>query len=176
LGGEEEAKATGRGKLKEKPENPDMLSLKKLPKLSLMLLLVTYTALGWILSASKSPWYTLLLAAALVLLLAETLAAPFSNIRKIILRTLSSDINAFVIVLVVSFLAAAIVIWIDIVIRFLVLVSAGLLARLDLYRAGLGQWQAFWILTVICLIGFALGWTGQNYLYPDPIVPLHATP
>ena len=153
-----------------------MLSLKKLPKLSLMLLLVTYTTLGWILSASKSPWYIVLLAAALVLLLAETLAAPFSKIRKIILRSLSSDINAFIIVLVLSFLAAAIVVWIDIVVRVLVLVSAGLLARLDLYRAGLGQWQAFWILTVISLIGFALGWTGQNYLYPDPIVPLDSTP
>jgi hypothetical protein len=98
-----------------------MLSVKKLPKQSLFLLLVTYTTLGWILSASKSPWYIVLLAAALVLLLAETLAAPFSNIRKTILRTLSSDINAFIIVLVLSFLAAAIVIWIDIVTRVLVL-------------------------------------------------------
>lgn len=149
-----------------------MLSVKKLPKQSLLLLLLTYSTLGWILSASKSPWYIVLLAAALVLLLAETLAAPFSNIRKIVVRTLSSDINAFIIVLGLSFLAAGIVIWIDIVTRVLVLVSAGLLARLDLYRAGLGQWQAFWILTVLSLTGFALGWTVHDYLYPDAILPV----
>lgn len=148
-----------------------MQSLKKLPKQSLILLLVTYTTLGWILADSKSPWYIVVLAAALVLLLAETLAAPFSKLRKVILRTLSSDTVAFAIVIIVSFLAAAIVIWIDVVTRVLVLVTAGLLARLDLYRAGLGQWQAFWILTVLSLTGFALGWAMHDYFDPD-IVPV----
>jgi hypothetical protein len=142
-----------------------MSRLTQLPQFSLALLLATYIALGWILADSKLPWYIVLLAAALVLLLTETLAAPFSNIRNIVIRSFSSDGKAFAIVMLVSFCAAALVIWIDIVARVMVLIAAGLLARLDLRRTRLGQWQTFWILTVLSLMGFGLGWAMHDYFY-----------
>jgi hypothetical protein len=146
-----------------------MERVKKFPKFSLVLLLTTYTTLGWILAASKAPIYIVLLAAALAMLLAETLAAPFSNLRKLVLRTFNTDGKAFAIVIGLSFFASAIVMWIDVFVRVLVLISAALLARLDLHRSGLGQWQAFWILMLVSLGGFALGWGVHEYFYPDVV-------
>lgn len=143
-----------------------MLRAKKFPWLSLTLLLVSYSTLGWVLAEAKSSLYTLLLAVALVLLFTEILAAPASNSRKFINRWLSSDSKAFVLILALAFFAGAIVVWIDIVAHIFVLMSAGLLARLDLHTTGLGQWQAFWILAALSLAGFTVGWVAHYYLYP----------
>lgn len=143
-----------------------MLRVKKIPWLSLTLLLVTYNTLGWILAQARSSWYIVLLTVALVLLFTEILAAPASKTRKFINRWLSSDSKAFILVLAFAFFAAAIVVWIHVIAHIFVLMSAGLLARLDLHTTGFGQWQAFWILAALSLAGFAVGWVTYYYLYP----------
>ena len=136
--------------------------MKKIPWLSLALLMVTYTTLGWVLAAS--PWYTLLLTLALILLLAEILAYPFSNVRKGLVYSISTDTRAFILAISMAFFTALLVIWIHIVVHALVVIAAGLLARLDLLTAGFSDWQTFRILSVFSLAGFGLGWAAHYLL------------
>lgn len=103
-------------------------------------------------------WAALLVGAALTLLLAETLAAPFSSIRRGLVYSLSTDTRAFILIISLAFLAAVLVIWIHVVSHALVVIAAGILARLDLLNAGINNWRAFWILAAFSLLGFGLGW------------------
>ena len=124
--------------------------------------MLTYTTLGWVLSSL--PWYTLLLTVALILLLAEILASPFSNVRKGLIYSLSTDTRAFILAISMAFFTALLVIWIHIVVHALVVIAAGLLARLDLLTAGFRDSQAFWILSVFSFAGFGLGWAAHYYV------------
>lgn len=142
-----------------------MLLLKKIPWLSLTLLLITYSALGWLVYASESLWYVLL-SAALVILSAEILAAPVSLFRNLVTSALRSDTVAFVFVFTLAFAITVLLSWIYIVVRALILIAAELLAKLDLQTNGFTPWQAFWILSGVSLVGFGLGWVTHHALYP----------
>ncbi|MFB2923203.1 MULTISPECIES: hypothetical protein [Aerosakkonema] len=133
--------------------------MKKIPWLSLTILLVAYMTVGWVLSAS--PWYIFLLAIALILLLAEILAAPFSNVRKALVYSFSTDTRGFILIISIAFFATVLAIWIHIVAHTLVLLAAGLLARLDMLTARFTDWQAFWVLSFVSLAGFGLGWAAH---------------
>lgn len=114
---------------------------------------------GWVLSAS--PWYILLLAIALILLLAEILAAPFSNVRKSLVYSFSTDTRGFILIIAIAFFATVLAIWIHLVVHTLVLLAAALLARLDMLTGRFTDWQAFWVLSFVSLAGFGLGWAAH---------------
>ena len=158
--------------------------MKKLPSFSLALLLITYSTLGWVLSrftlASNlcgkniylgsllikfdCQWLSLLLGLAFILLISEILASPLSNIRKGLVYSFSTDIRAFILVIVTAFFASILVIWIHVVAHALVLITAGLLVRLDMLTAGINDWQAFWILSTVSIAGLVIGWALHNIL------------
>lgn len=143
-----------------------MLFVKKLPCVSLLLLVFTYGVFGWLISidtqsnglnslsyVSERLW----LDGAIILLLALSLTAPFQLIQTFYKSWLKSDTTAFVSVIVGAFFAVVILHWFETFIRILVLLSAGALVRIDLQTAGYNKWQSFGILMFISLMGFSFG-------------------
>ena len=151
--------------------------MKKLPWVSLLLLLFTYGVFGWLLSTDaqrlanvddqeltntaltlgNTAWLLWLMGAIYSLLIAFALAAPLTMIRNFYTGWLQSDTRAFLSVIFGAFLAVIILSWLEVVVRVLVLLAAGALARLDLQTAGYGEWQAFGIIAAVSLGGFSLG-------------------
>lgn len=134
-----------------------MLFVKKLPWLSLSLLLLTYAVFGWLLSAFDRSWLLWIMAAVFILIVAISLIEPLSVIQPFYTAWLKTDTRAFLSVIIGAFIAVVIIRWLTIFLRLLVLYSAAMLARLDLQTAGYSKWQAFGILATVSLVGFGLG-------------------
>lgn len=146
--------------------------MKKLPYLSAILLWLTYAVLGWKIYLWALNWHTFLLAASSAILMAVLLASPASVIDFLISGFLESDTKAFVWVMVLSFSLIIALVWFSIFAHFLVLISAALLARLDMQLAGLKPRYAFLILASLSLTGLALGiWLHQYYVPSSSPLP-----
>lgn len=135
-------------------------TLRKLPWLSISLLLVTYINFGWILAKADVTWWQWGLSGALTLLIAEALASPWSLLRNVLYRWLKSDMRAFISAMVGAFFAVILLTWLHLSAHGILLVASGALVRLDAQRAQLRNWQAFLIMTVISASGLALGGFG----------------
>lgn len=133
-----------------------MSFVSKLPRTSLTLLLFTYSIFGWLFPAtlSKPIW---MLETTLVLLLPFLLTAPLTLVTICFDRWLSSDTRYFVTGIILAFVGVFVITWIHIFANFLVLLSAGTLARLDIQTAGFTKRQAFLILLAVSLVGLAIG-------------------
>jgi len=139
---------------------------KKLPWVSLLILLVTYTIFGWLLTAiHNDPWVIWLAAAATVLLIAAALTSALPVVKDLVGFTLKSDLRAFTVVTVAAFLTVFIVTWFSEFTHALILMSAESLARLELQTSRFTQWQAFWILSIVSLAGLGLGWVAHTLIY-----------
>ena len=132
--------------------------MKKNSWVSLTLLFVTYFTLGWKLSEfDVSPHLTWFLAIASILLFAIALSFPMRNTKALVRRWFSSDIGAFLSITVGAFVAVVVFAWLHLFATCLLLISAGVLARLDIQIAGWKNWRAFVILSTISLAGVGLG-------------------
>jgi hypothetical protein len=164
-----------------------MTWFRQFPWLSLLLLLIVYSALGFDLG-EQSPQLTrwliaqgqlwgwaidekiaikLLFAIGVLLALGFTLllATPMALTKLFVGNSLKSDNQAILTFLGWSLAAVFFFRWISFFLQILVLVSATILARLDLYRLKLKDWQVFLVLLLICLGGFELGMLTFNYYH-----------
>ena len=79
---------------------------------------------------------------------------------------LRSDVGYFTLILILAIGSTMALVWFRTFGYCLVLVSAELLARLDLQNAGYSRWQALVILMLVSWLGLGLGWTAtQNPLF-----------
>lgn len=150
--------------------------MKKLPWISLLLLLCTYAVFGWFITASDSSGLLWLLGAIYTVLINSVLTAPWALLKGFYGSVLKSDSRAFVSVIIGAFVAVIFIHWIEVFIRILLLICAIALARLDLQAAGFNKWQAFWILVIASLLGFGLGilaklWDWPIYTETLPLSP-----
>lgn len=135
-----------------------MLTSKKLPWVSLLLLLISYTICGWLLFAvAYKHWVVWLAAGAMALLIAGALTSALPLVKDIVGFTLKSDSRAFFIVTIAAFLTVLVVTWFNAFAHALILMSAESLARLELQTSRFNQWQAFGILSLVSLAGLGLG-------------------
>lgn len=144
-----------------------MLFVKKLPWITLLILLFTNSVFGWLLSTSDLStfsWLVRMMGAGYIVLIALALAAPLTLIQSFFGSWLQSDTKAFISVIVGAFVSVVILCWIEIFVRILVLLSAGALARLDLQTSGYSEWQSFWVLAFFSLTGFGLGIVTHQFL------------
>lgn len=132
--------------------------MKKNSWLSLTLLFLTYFCLGWKLSEFDVPphlvWF---LSVAVSLVLSVVLSFPLRDTKTLIMRWLSTDMGAFLSIIVCSFIAVIVVTWLHLFTTCLVLISAGALARLDIQVSGFKKWRSFRILASVSLTGLGLG-------------------
>ncbi|MEG4420492.1 hypothetical protein QUA70_18160 [Microcoleus sp. LAD1_D5] len=132
--------------------------MKKNSWVSLTLLFVTYFTLGWKLSEfDVPPHLTWFLAIASILVLAVALSFPLRETKALIMRWFSSDLGAFLSIILGAFVAVVVFAWLHLFATCLVLISAVALARLDIQISGWKNWRAFAVLASISLSGVALG-------------------
>ncbi len=148
--------------------------LKQIPWLSLTVLLLTYGAFGWSYSSwgveaieqgrllSKLETEIALpivygLGTMLIVLIAIIFTAPISLITISLNSWLKSDARAFISIFIGAFAFTIIVQRVDYFAKFLVLLAAALLVKLDLQLAGYRKWLSWLIVTFFCLLGFIGG-------------------
>ncbi|MCT7962083.1 hypothetical protein NG791_15535 [Laspinema sp. D1] len=135
-----------------------MLFFKNLPRLSLLLLALTYFNFGWRLATTQSPLWVWVLSVILTFLMAEALAAPWSIIRTFSVRWLKSDYRTFFTVMSGAFFLVIFLSWLHISAYGLALFVSAAMARLDLQTGPFRPWQDFLILFVVATLGLSLGW------------------
>jgi hypothetical protein len=156
-----------------------MSRTKKFPWLSLCLIVVVYGVFGWIVARSSVNWseelveqgkawglvlddeYATfiidLLGIALILAIAVGLTAPIALITICFGIWLRSETKAWFSILAWAFAVVFIIRWINYFAKFLLLLCAALLGRLELQATGYNNWQTFTILSLISLGGFGGG-------------------
>lgn len=155
-----------------------MVKLKKTSRLSqifsLLLLLLTYGAEGWMYGAWISRFLkhesilnflteasrTLALYGAAIMgivFLVFVFTSPVSLMTVGLDNWLKSDSRAFISIFLGAFAFAILIQRVDYFARFLVLVAAVFLVKLDLQLSGCRRWLCSIILAILCCLGFSGG-------------------
>lgn len=130
--------------------------MKKIPLLSCTLLLISYGIFGWYLANAQVSLFLYLVVIASIVLLDAILTFPLLNV-KAILPWFESDVYTFISAIFTAFLFVIVIRWINISLHSLVLISAGILVKLDNQFYGLNRWQSFGILLIISEGSLGLG-------------------
>ncbi|KPQ40318.1 MAG: hypothetical protein ACLFM4_06630 [Phormidium sp.] len=125
--------------------------------LSFSIFLLVYINLGWILLEDQASWSLWLLIFIMTIALAEALASPWSVIRNICTRWLNSSFRGFVTAMTAAFLAVIFLTEISIFSHLVLLISAGLLYRLDATIMGLTALQSLLLIFVTAILGLGIG-------------------
>jgi hypothetical protein len=166
--------------MQESKSNPTLLipmqspTVRPIPWLSLSILFSAYATFSWFLThwfathvdEAIAEWAVWALVLSLTLLQALLLTTLFDGVKRFFRRWLRSDVGYFSLILIGSMSVTAALVWFKMFGYFLVLVSAEILARLDLQNANLNRWQSLGILTLVSVLGLAAGWGARlNPLY-----------
>jgi hypothetical protein len=152
-----------------------MVGFKKIPWLSLILLILVYGVFGWL----YTPWLNFFLQGgtlfgwtveqdmALVLvyglgglwifLISTVLTAPVTLITFSVNKWLKSEVRAFLSVIFGALAFVLVMRWFAFFARLFVLLAAAMLVKLDLQAAGYGRWLSALILALVCLASFSTG-------------------
>lgn len=159
--------------------------MKKLPWLSLVILFAAYTTFSWFLihtlafvrclpeeaaqpsrvfiDCLSQPTAAWLWGAVVVftLLQALLLTTWFDRFKTFVGRWLKSDVGYFTLIIMGSISITMALVWLRTFGYILVLISAEILARLELQTAGFNRWQSLFFLTLFSLAGLAAGWSAS---------------
>lgn len=134
-----------------------MLILKRIPWISLVLVLLSYSTLGWVLSETKAPLFVWLLLMLTILILVGTLTAPYPEIVSRSSVLFRSNTRTFIVTVFGAFLFFMMLAWFRIFLDSLLIISAAILARIDFQSAGFKQGEVFILTSIFSLVGVALG-------------------
>ena len=134
-----------------------MSILKRLPLVSLILLLFTYTTLGWVISKAYTPWFLWLLAVIAILLLLGGLTISWRKFTDYSFVLFKSNLKSFSITVLGAFLFFLMIAQFRVFLDTLVILAAAVLGKIDFQRAGFTETQAFCFLSLFSLTGLALG-------------------
>ena len=141
-----------------------MSILKRLPWITLTLLMVTYSTLGWVISKAPVPWFTSLLTAIAVLFLTGVITTPWKKFADYSDALAKSNTRSFGVAILGAFLFFLILAWFKIFLQALLIIAAAILARIDFQVAAFREMQAFWIISIFSLVGLALGAVGGKFI------------
>ena len=133
------------------------VSLKTLPWISLVLVSLSYSTLGWVLSDNNAPLYLWILLILAILVLVASLTVSVSVISKYSSLLVSSNLRSFTVATLGAFLFFLMLAWFGIFLDMLLIICAGILARIDCQTAGITQLQAFLIILLFSLGGLGCG-------------------
>jgi hypothetical protein len=134
-----------------------MAILKRLPKISLVLVMLSYSTLGWGLSETQAPMYVWISVILIILLLVASLTVPWSEISKYSSLLVRSNLRSFAVTTVGAFLFFLMLAWFQIFLDILLIISAGILARIDCQTSSFKQAGTFLIMFIFSLAGLGLG-------------------
>jgi hypothetical protein len=140
--------------------------VKKLPLFSLVLLFAAHSTFSWYLIQVRAPLLVWILVYSFTLCQALLLTTWFEGLRRFWGIWLRSDVGYFTLIIFCALGFTASLVWFKTFGYFLVLVSAELLARLELQKLGHSRLQALFILTLFSMAGLATGWAAsENSLF-----------
>ncbi len=141
-----------------------MLRLRKLPWASLSMLILTYIAFGWLMSASiSSPWLPMFGAVCIAIVMAA-FTLPLKKIEKCLDIWFQSKLRSLTTMLLGVFSIVIVISALEISVRVLVIVAASLLARIDLVNQGISKGKIFLILSFLAFSSYILGVVVHEYL------------
>lgn len=139
--------------------------LQRVPWVSLTLLILSYSTLGWVISETKAPEFVWLVTVVGILLFMLSLTTPWTKMREVSSIVLKSSARSFVFAVFAAFLFFVMLAWFRLFLDTLLIVSAAILARIDFQAAGFKEGQTFWITSIFSLAGLALGAGIQMLLF-----------
>jgi hypothetical protein len=134
-----------------------MSILKRLPFVSLVLLLFTYTTLGWVISKAYAPKFIWLLTVITILVLLGGLTISWRRLTHYSFVLFQSNLRSFSITVLGAFLFFLMIAQFRVFLDTLLIIAAAILAKIDFQTAGFSEGQAFWFLSIFSLTGLALG-------------------
>ncbi|MEY2983411.1 MAG: hypothetical protein RLZZ568_28 [Cyanobacteriota bacterium] len=160
---------------------------KSLPLISITLVMITYAAFGWSIAGESVAWadywdnqldllawdveeQTILLLIHTLALLVITLAtlaltAPITLMTYFVGSWVQSEARSMVYMVLWSFVFVISLRWFNHFTTFFVLLCAAILGRIELRSMGLTPAKTLFLLTLICLTGFAGGAYGYFYYH-----------
>lgn len=131
--------------------------IKKLPWISLTLVLLTYSVFGWILSQEKLPTFAWLLIVISILILIAAITTPWSKAVKYVRFLFNTKLKSFGFAVLGAFLFFLIFAEFRIFLDIMLITSTTILVRLDFQAAGLKETQAFLLTSLFSISGLMLG-------------------
>ncbi|MEH2055217.1 MAG: hypothetical protein V7K97_03370 [Nostoc sp.] len=147
-----------------------MSILKRVPWVSLALVLLSYSTLGWVISETHAPEFVWLATVIAILLLIVTLTAPWPKMTYYYSILLKSNTRTFGVAVLAAFLFFLMIAWFQVFLDTLLIISATILVRIDFQRAGLREGLAFSTASIFSLGGLALGALTYKLIYSQ--IPL----
>jgi len=134
-----------------------MSILKRVPWVSLALVLLSYSALGWVISETRASIFVWLVTVVAILLLIVTLTTPWSKVTNYYTILFKSNIRSFCVAVLAAFLFFIMLAWFRVFLDTLLIISSTILVRIDFQIAGLREGLAFCTTSIFSLAGLALG-------------------
>ncbi|MEM7725153.1 MAG: hypothetical protein AAF208_02120 [Cyanobacteria bacterium P01_A01_bin.45] len=147
-----------------------MVFLKRLPWLSLGLVFLAYSILGWELSHGKLSPIMWLLSAIAILTMNILLNSPWSIIADSFDMLFKSDFRSFSVTVLGAFMFFAILAWFRSFLIIMLMLSTIILVRIDFQVEGLKEWQAFWVSATVSLLSLGTGALTYQAAYMIPLV------
>jgi hypothetical protein len=122
------------------------------------LLLLSYITFGIFLFDAVHSTLGFAIAASLGLGFAVLMMNPLQGFRRMLMRWFKSDTVAFCFLVGAAAFASILLNWFKIFMPIIMILSAEILARLDIQTAEFNPLQACGILTAIAWLGLGLGW------------------
>ncbi len=141
-----------------------MVVSKKLPWVSLALLLATHIAFGKLLASINVSWIAFGFAIGWAFVLALLFVNPLTGFRHLVSRWFTSDTVAFCAIVAGAAFASIVLNWFKIFIPIILILAAEALARIDLLTAEFNNIQSCSLLTVTSWIGLGLGWALGQFI------------
>jgi hypothetical protein len=134
-----------------------MSILKRVPWVSLTLVLLSYSTLGWMMSETNAPPFVWEVVIFTILLLLITLTTTWSRMSRYLNFLLKSKVRTFGISVLAAFLFFLMLAWFRVFLDTLLILSATILVRIDFQAAGFNQKLAFGMTSIFSFAGLALG-------------------
>jgi len=134
-----------------------MSIVKRLPWLALILLMLSYSTLGWVLSDTQAPFLAWVALVLTIFFLIGSITAPYPNFTIFSNVLLASSIRSFFVAVAGAFFFFLMIAWFRVFLDTLLIVSAALLARIDFQSDGFTEWQAFISTFIFSIAGVGLG-------------------
>ncbi|WP_100898858.1 hypothetical protein [Nostoc flagelliforme] len=142
-----------------------MSILKRVPWVSLALVMLSYSSLGWVISETRAPLFVWLATVVAILLLIVTLTIPWLKMTYYLNVLLKSNTRSFGVAVLGAFLFFIMIAWFRVFLDTLLIISATILVRIDFQMAGLREGLAFWTASTFSLAGLALGALIHKLIY-----------
>ncbi|MBG1263407.1 hypothetical protein [Nostoc commune] len=134
-----------------------MSILQRVPWVSLALVLLSYSTLGWVIAETLAPVSVWVATVVAILLLIVTLTIPWMKMKYYFSILLKSNTRSFAVAVLAAFLFFIMIAWFRVFLDTLLIVSATILVKIDFQTAGIREGLAFWIASTFSLIGLGLG-------------------